>query len=176
MLISAAEPSGEVELGLFISAAVQAAAAVIIAAFRVALWRSTSKLAQATEKNVELTEQIARLQSVGLAREAAKGAPSLIAGAGDRTVGNDAAVNFMRVENVGSSTAYEIEADTSWGTGRASSPILAGDKSKVQVQLPNEEWETRPDQDPIIHGFKFKDAQGIWWKQVPGEIPVRVEE
>jgi len=39
-------------------------------------------------------------------------------------------------------------------------------------------WDTLPDPDkePIIERFRFKDSQGVVWKQFRGEVPFRVED
>jgi hypothetical protein len=33
-----------------------------------------------------------------------------------------------------------------------------------------------PDKEPSIERLRFKDSQGVWWKQFRGEVPVRVED
>jgi len=161
---------------LVVSAIVQAGAAVVIGAFTYALWRATDRLAEATKKYADLTEQMARLQSVSLAREGQATAPSLIAAGGSRNVGDDAAVSEIRVENIGGSSAYDVEIDTSWGTTKIQGPVREGIRAQGQVQLRRGEWEASPDKDPTIQRFRFKDSQGVSWTQSPGEAPVRVED
>jgi len=160
---------------LIVSAIVQAGAAIIIGAFTIALWRSTSRLAEATQRDVELTEQIAQLQTVVLAREAALGAPRLIAKRGDRSITEDHAAGEIRIENIGGSAAYDIEVETSWSTAVIAGPMVPGSKERVTPTISKSEWDTRSDNDPIIQGFRFKDRQGVRWTQAPGEAPVRVE-
>jgi len=118
---------------LVVSAIVQAGAAVVIGAFTYALWRATDRLAEATKKYADLTEQMARLQSVSLAREGQATAPSLIAAGGSRNVGDDAAVSEIRVENIGGSSAYDVEIDTSWGTTKIQGPVREGIRAQGPV-------------------------------------------
>lgn len=159
---------------LIVSALVQAGAALIIAAFTFALWRSTSKLAEVTQRDVELTEQIARIQSVVLAREVA---PKLSAKSGGTNVGEDNVAGPIRIENIGGSAAHDIEVDTSWGTPVIAGPLLPGSKEMVTpVVSRTTGWEMRPDHAPIVYGFRFKDSQGARWKQTPGDDPMPVSE
>jgi hypothetical protein len=64
---------------LIVSALVQAVVAVVIGAFTIALWRSTNRLAKATQEDAELTAQMARIQTILSARELALAAPRILA-------------------------------------------------------------------------------------------------
>lgn len=163
---------------LIVSALVQAAAAIVIGAFTVALWRSTSRLAKATQKDVELTAQMARIQTILSAKELALAAPRLMAKWGDRTVTEDGAVQEIDVENIGGASAYDIEVETSWGTPVIAGPLLPESKERVAPTISKSAWDTLPDPDnePRIERFRFKDSQGVLWRQFRGEVPFRVED
>jgi hypothetical protein len=163
---------------LVVSALVQAVAAVVIGAFTVALWRSTSKLAEATQRDVELTEQMARIQTILSAKELALAAPRLTTMWGGRTVTEDRVVQEIYVENVGGASAYDIEAETSWGTPVIAGPLLPGSRALVTPMTPRSVWDTLsdPDNEPMTERFRFKDSQGVLWRQFPGEVPFRVED
>lgn len=145
---------------LIFSAIVQAGAAVVIGLFTYFLWRSTSKLAGAsqrdvelTQKSVELTEQMARLQTIVLAREVALAAPRLITKLGERTVTEDRVVQEIEVENVGGAIAHDIEIETSWSIPVIPGPLRPRSKGVVVTPvISRSEWDTLPDPDnePII--------------------------
>jgi hypothetical protein len=163
---------------LVVSALVQAVAAVVIGAFTIALWRSTSKLAEATKRDVELTEQIARIQTIVSAKELARAAPRLIAMFRDRTVTEDRVDQEIEIENDGGASAYAIEVETSWGTPVIAGPLLPGSSALVAPVIARSAYDTLPDpeNEPMIERFRFKDSQGVVWKQFRGEVPIRVED
>src|SRR5215216_2246404 len=164
---------------VLVSAAVQAFAAAIIAVFTVALWRSTSRLAEFTRdyvvemrRNNDLTEQMARLDSVALARQVGAEAPSLVAVLGGRSV-TDRVVSNVFVDNVGASTTYAVEVETTWGSVGHGLPIPPGEQAQIGVALETPDWERQSDPDPVVLEFRFKDPQGSDWTQSPGAAPVR---
>jgi len=97
---------------LIVSALVQAVAAVVIDAFTIAPWRSTSRLAKATQQDVELTAQMARIQTILSARELALAAPRILAMVGYRSVTDDRVVQEIEIEKGGEAIAHDIEVET----------------------------------------------------------------